>query len=213
MSIPDRSIDPRLLDAAREEFLKNGYDKTSLADICDAAGVTTGALYKRYSGKEDLFSALVSDTIRDLNAYVGELERLDLTILTDRELYDSFSLPTDMNKTWLRFLYDRRESFRLLTHSAAGTSYANFYHDWTKNINTLEKKFYNEARRRGMATREVSDEELHVLTYSVWALYYDPFYLNLSWEQIEKHAENIHRFVDWHRVLGMKEPTDDRNNK
>lgn len=209
MSVPDRSIDPRLLDAAREEFLKNGYDKTSLAEICKAAGVTTGALYKRYSGKEDLFCALVADTIRDMEAYVKALERLDLSSWTDREIYNSFSLPTEMNMEWLRYLYDRREGFQLLAHSASGTRYSNFYHDWTANMNTLEKKFYQEARRRGMATREISDEELHILTYSVWALYYDPFYLDLTWEQIEKHAENIHRFIDWHRVLGMKEPAAD----
>ena len=92
MSVPDRSIDPRLLDAAREEFLKNGYDKTSLAEICKAAGVTTGALYKRYSGKEDLFCALVADTIRDMETYVKALERLDLSSWTDREIYNSFSL-------------------------------------------------------------------------------------------------------------------------
>ena len=209
MSVPDRSIDPRLLDAAREEFLKNGYDKTSLAEICKAAGVTTGALYKRYSGKEDLFCALVADTIRDMETYVKALERLDLPSWTDREIYNSFSLPTEMNMEWLRYLYDRREGFQLLAHSASGTRYSNFYHDWTANMNTLEKKFYQEARRRGMATREISDEELHILTYSVWALYYDPFYLDLTWEQIEKHAENIHRFIDWHRVLGMKEPAAD----
>ena len=30
MSVPDRSIDPRLLSAAKDEFLKKGFDKTSL---------------------------------------------------------------------------------------------------------------------------------------------------------------------------------------
>ena len=69
MSVPDRSIDPRLLSAAKEEFLKKGFEKASLADICKAAGVTTGALYKRYKGKEELFSVLVSDTIRDMEVF------------------------------------------------------------------------------------------------------------------------------------------------
>lgn len=46
-------LDPRLLAAAKEEFLKKGYEKSSLVCICEAAGVTTGALYKRYKGKED----------------------------------------------------------------------------------------------------------------------------------------------------------------
>ena len=54
MSLPDRSIDSRLLTAAKEEFLEKGFDKASIAEICKAAGVTTGALYKRYTGKEEL---------------------------------------------------------------------------------------------------------------------------------------------------------------
>ena len=88
MSLPDKSIDPRLLSAAKDEFLKKGFEKASLTDICKAAGVTTGALYKRYSGKEDLFSALVSDTVQDMTDYVSQIERIDPTNLTDRVPYD-----------------------------------------------------------------------------------------------------------------------------
>ena len=47
MSVPDRSIDPRLLSAAKKVFLDKGFEMASLAEICRTAGVTTGALYKR----------------------------------------------------------------------------------------------------------------------------------------------------------------------
>lgn len=206
MSVPDRSIDPRLLLAAKDEFLKKGYEAASLGAICRAAGVTTGALYKRYEGKEDLFSALVSGTIRDMEAYVSDLENIDLTSYTDRELYDSFSLLPEANRRWLRFLYDRREGFTLLIRCSAGTRYEDFHQDWTKKMNSLDYKFYREARRRKMATKEITAEELHVLTYGVWALFYEPFFLDFSWEQYERHALTIHRFIDWHNALGLKMP-------
>ena len=35
MAIPDRSIDPRLLASAQEEFMKHGYLKADLKTICD----------------------------------------------------------------------------------------------------------------------------------------------------------------------------------
>ncbi|MBR2570891.1 MAG: helix-turn-helix transcriptional regulator [Clostridia bacterium] len=54
MSWQDKSIDPRLLSAAREAFLSKDYEMASLSEICRAAGVTTGALSKRYDGKEAL---------------------------------------------------------------------------------------------------------------------------------------------------------------
>ena len=54
MSKPDRSIDPLILESARKEFLEKGFEKASLKEICAGAQVTTGALYKRYSGKENI---------------------------------------------------------------------------------------------------------------------------------------------------------------
>ena len=206
MSLPDKSIDPRLLSAAKDEFLKKGFEKASLTDICKAAGVTTGALYKRYSGKEDLFSALVSDTVQDMTEYVSQIERIDLTNLTDRELYDLFALTPEMNREWLRFLYDRRDVFTLLIRCASGTRYENFRQDWTEKMNALNVKQYREARRRGLAARDLTEEELHVLTYAVWALYYEPFFLDFTWDQMERHAETIHLFADWHSALEMKKP-------
>ena len=118
MSVPDRSIDPRLLSAAKQEFLNKGFEKASLAEICKAAGVTTGALYKRFDGKEDLFCALVSDTVQDMVEYVSEIGKKDLSDYNDQELYDSFSMLAETNKKWLRFLYDHREGFTLLIRCA-----------------------------------------------------------------------------------------------
>ena len=66
MAVPDHSIDPRIFESARKEFLANGFERASLKAICEGAGVTTGALYKRYKGKEDLFCAVVDQTVKDL---------------------------------------------------------------------------------------------------------------------------------------------------
>ena len=206
MSVPDKSIDSRLLSAARSEFLKKGYKLSSLTDICKEAGVTTGALYKRYAGKEELFSALVSDTVQELTEYVAGIEKTDLRNLTDRELYHSFSMPVETNRKWLRFLYDRRECFTLLIRCASGTRYENFHQDWTEKMNLMDYKYYQEAQRRGLVEREITAEELHVLTFSIWALCYEPFLVGFTWEQFERHAQTIHQFINWYDALGFKKP-------
>lgn len=68
MAKPDHSLDPLILESARKEFLAVSFEKASLNAISHGAGVTTGALYKRYSGKEELFSAVVEETVADLDA-------------------------------------------------------------------------------------------------------------------------------------------------
>lgn len=71
MSVRDTSIDPRLIQSAREEFITNGFLKADLKSICENAGVTTGAVYKRYKGKEELFEAVVKNAADKMDSFVG----------------------------------------------------------------------------------------------------------------------------------------------
>lgn len=48
-----------LIEAGREAFLAHGIDGVSLAQIAEAAGCTTGAVYANFSGKDDLFLAVL----------------------------------------------------------------------------------------------------------------------------------------------------------
>ncbi|HVX16423.1 MAG TPA: helix-turn-helix domain-containing protein [Acidimicrobiales bacterium] len=50
----DTELTDRLLAAAAEVFAERGYDKAGVAEIARRAGVTTGAIYSRFSGKADL---------------------------------------------------------------------------------------------------------------------------------------------------------------
>ena len=86
MARPDTSIDPRIMDSAREEFLALGFERASLKSICQRAGVTTGALYKRYAGKEELFRAVVADTVADLDAVYEERTAVPASALSDEDL-------------------------------------------------------------------------------------------------------------------------------
>jgi AcrR family transcriptional regulator len=48
-----------LLEAAAAVFAARGFHSASLAEIADAAGFTTGAIYSNFGSKEDLFLAVV----------------------------------------------------------------------------------------------------------------------------------------------------------
>ena len=59
----DKETRNNLLQSARKEFTEKGYMKASLRTICKNAGVTTGALYFFFKDKDDLFDAVVGDTV------------------------------------------------------------------------------------------------------------------------------------------------------
>ncbi|WP_245791523.1 TetR/AcrR family transcriptional regulator [Actinacidiphila rubida] len=60
-----------LLTAARALFAADGYAATSLDAVCDRAGVTKGALYHHFSGKQQLFSAVYAREQEHLNARIS----------------------------------------------------------------------------------------------------------------------------------------------
>ena len=56
-----------LVGAARQLFGESGYGDTSTDEIVAAAGVTKGALYHHFGGKEDLFRAVVEQVQHEVS--------------------------------------------------------------------------------------------------------------------------------------------------
>ncbi len=53
----------RLLDAALAVFAEHGFDSANLDQIAEAAGLTKGAIYSNFIGKDDLFYAMMAEQI------------------------------------------------------------------------------------------------------------------------------------------------------
>ncbi|UQU66161.1 TetR/AcrR family transcriptional regulator [Couchioplanes caeruleus] len=55
----------RLLDSAEELFAERGIHQTSLDQVAAAAGLTKGAVYANFGGKNDLIAALLQRRLED----------------------------------------------------------------------------------------------------------------------------------------------------
>ena len=113
MSKPDKTLDPKILDAAKKEFLEKGYEKASTNAICKSAGVTWGALQKRYSGKDALFCALVAPVAEEFKAtLIGSNE--DFHAQT-KEQQEAAALHADRDgNPFVDYIYGHFDVFRLL---------------------------------------------------------------------------------------------------
>jgi AcrR family transcriptional regulator len=65
MGEEEASIEQRILEAAKALFVHYGYDKTTMNEIAEKAGVAKSTLYLRWKKKEELFEALVLRESRD----------------------------------------------------------------------------------------------------------------------------------------------------
>ena len=203
MSIRDTSIDPRLLESARDEFMKHGFIKADLKTICDNAGVTTGAVYKRYKGKEELFQAVVKDTADVLDGFVTVRTDIDFSAMTDSEVRDTWSMNEAFILDLFRTLWKIRGDFVLLLEKSAGTVYENYGHEFALRMTDAYMQYYAEAKKRGLAKAGISRDEMHVLCTSFWTAIYEPFVHKMTWKEIEDHCKVMCRFYDWTKALAM----------
>ena len=67
----------RIMECAKVEFLKKGFQATQLKDIVTAAKVTTGAIYRHFKDKEALFFALIEDVYHYTLDFLDNAEPYD----------------------------------------------------------------------------------------------------------------------------------------
>ncbi len=207
MSVPDKTIDPAILESAKKEFMEKGFLNASLRRICANAGVTTGALYKRYAGKEDLFRALVQDTLDDIDQVVAS-KSIDYSdpSWTDEQLYEMWAMTEGQMDWWFEFMLRRKDAIILLVRCAEGSQLQNYQHDLVEKVCSETYKCYLAAADRGLVREDITMRELHVLTTAFWSTIFEPFIHDFTDEEIRMHSYLVTRFIDWHRVLEFKTP-------
>jgi AcrR family transcriptional regulator len=64
-----RETRSRILGAAVKLFARQGYHKTTIADLCQAIQLTSGAIFHHFSSKEVLLAAVVDWLARGMRTY------------------------------------------------------------------------------------------------------------------------------------------------
>ena len=63
----------QILAAARRCFLRNGFHETSMQDLFIESGLSSGAVYRYFSGKDDVVLAIAEENMRDVVAMIHAL--------------------------------------------------------------------------------------------------------------------------------------------
>ena len=60
-----------ILDRARHLFAEQGYAATGTEEIISELGITRGALYHQFKGKQAVFKAVVEEAYEEIAVYIG----------------------------------------------------------------------------------------------------------------------------------------------
>ncbi|MGE5508782.1 MAG: TetR/AcrR family transcriptional regulator [Chitinophagales bacterium] len=95
----------RLITEARSLFASQGYDRTTMAQIARAAGITEGAIYRHFSDKRALFQACIGPVLE-------EAFSRSLALVVDAA--DPRRMVQEMVEVRLQLLRENRESFDII---------------------------------------------------------------------------------------------------
>ncbi|CAM5504407.1 hypothetical protein SHIRM173S_11601 [Streptomyces hirsutus] len=98
-------VPQRLLAAATRLFAEQGYDRTSVQEIVEAAGVTKGALYHYFGSKDDLLHEVYARVLRvqqeRLDAYANADEAIpERPAGARRPTSSSRRMPREPRRSW-----------------------------------------------------------------------------------------------------------------
>lgn len=94
-----------ILQAAKELFLEQGYDQTTIRRIADRVGVSAPALYLYFQDKEQMMLALCDQTFGHLIQAISEIEK---TVVDPRQRIRQFG------EAYLKFGLKHPDEYRLI---------------------------------------------------------------------------------------------------
>lgn len=206
MSNPDASINPRLLASAKKEFLTKGFEKASTNVICKNAGVTTGALFKRFASKEDLFSALVSNVASEINDILhNQNKEFDVLPKEEREK-QAFTFGHD-SFDFVEYIYAHFDEFKLLITFSKGTAYESFLEEIAEFITETSIKQFEAMEHEAIILGEkASPEIIHILVSSYLSGLFEPVRHDMEKEKAKLYIKQLEYFfmLGWADILKLK---------
>lgn len=159
----------RILECAKEEFLKNGFNNAQVGKIAKEAKVTTGAIYRHFRNKEELFFALIEEVYNYTLDVVSDVEKRSehKAIITDSDLVDDEAIIENLfleTMLFVDYMYAHFDNFKLIFECSKGTQVENFIEDITERYTAKNIKLILSNAKQEHIITGIKEFEVHVIT-------------------------------------------------
>lgn len=158
----------KILKSAIEIFLEVGYQEASMRKIAARAGITAGAIYKHFSGKEEMFGEIFEAYGRKLIDITESMMGVDFSAMTDEELRKL--LYKGASEQTFNMLEDDMKLFHMLLKNDSGKYMERFCDIYIERCAGFAANYYEELYRRKIAGRRFSKQTYHMLAVSEFSV-------------------------------------------
>lgn len=196
-----------ILEVSKKEFLRQGYNKTTLRGIASSVGCTTGAIYRYYKDKDAIFDALVKDASGTL---VAQYEKNALSISSCSEDVEPTNVP-EMSANefdWLvDYIYDHYDVFRLICCASEGTTYEHYIEELIRIEEESTNRFIAVLKKSGMLKIHIDPIMAHILANTLFSGIFETVRHDLPRAVAMAHMRTLQQFYlgGWMRLFELDE--------
>ena len=205
MSNEESTTLKNILSAGKAEFLEKDFNSASLRNIVKTAGVTTGAFYGYFSGKEALFAALVEEHAKAImNIFMSAQESFGE--LSDEEKINHIGVEsrTSLNEI-VDYIYEHFDEFKLIICKSEGTSYENFIHNMVEIEVEETYQFIDALRSQGKHVPNIEKAVCHMMVSGMFSGIFELIEHDMKKENAKKYVSEFQDFyiAGWSKILGL----------
>ena len=205
MSNEESTTLKNILSAGKAEFLEKDLNSASLRNIVKTAGVTTGAFYGYFSGKEALFAALVEEHAKAImNIFMSAQESFGE--LSDEEKINHIGVEsrTSLNEI-VDYIYEHFDEFKLIICKSEGTSYENFIHNMVEIEVEETYQFIDALRSQGKHVPNIGKAVCHMIVSGMFSGIFELIEHDMKKENAKKYVSEFQDFyiAGWSKILGL----------
>lgn len=201
----EQSTLEKILTAGKAEFLDKGFKSASLRNIVKILGVTTGAFYGYFSGKEALFAALVEEHAKAImNIFMSAQEDFVKLPKEVQAQHMGVESRSSLNEI-VDYIYKHFDEFKLLVCKSEGTSYENFVHNMVEIEVEQTLEFIEVLKSQGKNVPDMEKPVCHMIVSGMFTGIFELIKHDMKKENAVKYVSQLQDFyiAGWSKILGL----------
>ena len=186
-------------------FLRKGYERTNLRELCKGAGITTGAYYRHFPDKASLFATLVEPAVKGIHEMYSNSEAQCFDFIKAKNIKELFNVSDDTVREFISFIYDNFDCFKLLLQCSDGTPYSSFANDMVELEVQSSLEMIRIMQENGIEVQSLRESEFHLLNHAYFACIFESVIHDYTLEEALQHSHLLVEFftAGWQKVLGL----------
>ena len=200
MKVKDESINEKLLECAKAEFMEKGFADASMRTIAERAGVTTGMLYSRFADKDEMFRSIVGEGAKKLYAYFSDVQENFAAFPAEQQKGEMHSYTSGK----MRVMMDI-DCFKLIVLKSAGSSYEHYIDRMIDYETESTERFMRVLRESGAPVRTVRRDINHMLASALFNGVFEVVAHDFPKEDAMEYVDAVCEFfyAGWDKLMGL----------